>query len=138
MASIERQSGRQISHIMMGTGGTSGDLMYRSTGSGLTYKSASTGTAVAKDFIGVLVDSAAAGSFGAVSCNGVFDLEKHAATQVIEVGDLIYGTKSSNKVGTVAKGTALGVCIDQSGSTDTYVSVRIIPFFEMGVSGYHA
>ena len=138
MASIEQYSGKVIPHLLMGTSGTSGDLMYVSTGSGMTYKSSSTGTAVASAFLGILIDSAAKGSYGAVLCDGVVQLEKHSATQVIEVGNLIAGTKSSNKVGTLLKGTNLGVCVKQSPSTATYVSIKLIPFFQMGVSGYHA
>ena len=137
MASIEQYSGDILPHVMLSTAGTAGDLMIKSTGSAATYKSGD-GTANSKSFIGVLVNNTAAGSYGAVKCNGVVQLQKHAATQVIEIGDRIAGTKSSNLVGTILKGTAIGICAVQSGSTDTYVSVRLLPFFEAGVNGFVA
>lgn len=138
MASIEQYSGKVIPRVLMGTSGTAGDLMYVSTGSGLTYKSAATGTGVSNAFVGVLIDSAVKGSYGAVAADPVVQLEKHAAANKIEMNDLIYGTKSSNKVGTVAGGTALGVCVKQSATTDTYVSVKIVNCMAMGVGGFHA
>lgn len=138
MATIEQYDGGLFPYVLMGTGGTAGDIIYLSTGSGLTYKSASTGTGVSGAVIGILVDNTAKGSYGAVNCEGIAQLQKHAATQVIEVGDRIAGTKSSNKVGTVLKGTAWGICAKQSASTDTYVSVKLLPFYITGAGGYHA
>ena len=137
MSIIEQYSGDVLPSVMMGTDGTSGDLMYKSTGSAMTYKSASTGTGVSLSFMGILIDSAVTGSYGAILTNGVVQLEKHAAANPIEVGDTIFGTKSSNKVGTVAGGTALGVCAKQSATTDKYVSVMLRPFWDMK-GGFHA
>ena len=135
---IEQYTGNVYPLVLMGTDGTAGDLMYYSTGSGMTYKSASTGTGVALAFMGVLIDSTAKGSYGAVLAEGVVQLAKHTATNKIEVGDTLYGTKSSNKVGTLAKGTALGVCVKQSGTADTYVSVKLLPYYISGAGGFHA
>lgn len=138
MASIEQYSGNVIPHLLMGTAGTAGDLIYVSTGSGMTWKSSSAGTGVANAFIGVLINNTAAGSYGAVLCNGVTQLQKHASTDVIEVGDMIAGTKSANTVGTLLKGTNIGVCVKRSSSDDTYVSVKLIPFFDQGDRGFTA
>jgi len=138
MATSEQYSGNQYPYVMMGTNGTSGDLVYASTGSGMTYKSASTGTGVSNAFIGILADSCSTGDYAAVTSECVAQLAKHTAANKIEVGDVIYGTKSSNKVGTVAGGTALGVCFKQSSTTDTYVSVRLIPYYVSGATGFHA
>jgi predicted RecA/RadA family phage recombinase len=138
MSTFEQYSGAQFPLILMGTNGTSGDIIYHSTGSGLTYKSASTGTGVSNKVIGVLVNTTAKGSYGAVAADVVVQMEKHAAANKIEVGDVIYGTKSSNKVGTVAGGTAFGVCVKQSATTDTYVSVRLLPYYVTGAGGFHA
>ena len=138
MASIEQYSGNVIPHVLMGTSGTAGDLMYVSTGSGMTYKSHTTGTAISNAFIGVLIDSTVKGSYGAVLCSGVVQLEKHAAANKIEMNDMIAGTTASNKVGTILKGTNIGVCVKQSATTDTYVSVKLIPCFDMGVGGFSA
>lgn len=137
MASIEQYSGKLI-EAMMGTNGTAGDLVYLSTGSLLTYKSASTGTSVSNAFAGVLVDTAVKGSMAVALCEGVVQLEKHTSSNGIEAGDRVYGTKSSNKVGTLAGGTCLGIAAKQSATTDTYVSVRIQPFFVSGAGGFHA
>ncbi len=138
MATIEQYGGRQFPYVLMGTYGTSGDLVYHSTGSGMTYKSASTGTGVSDQFLGILADSCATGDYSAVICDAVVQLEKHAAANKIEVGNVIYGTKSSNKVGTVAGGTAIGVCFKQSATTDTYVSVKLLPYFVSAATGFHA
>ncbi len=138
MTTIEQYSGKQYPYVLMGTYGTAGDLVYHSTGSGMTYKSASTGTGVSGAFLGVLADSCATGDYAAVISDGVVQLAKHTAANKIELGDQIYGTKSSNKVGTVAGGTALGVCFKQSATTDTYVSVMLIPYYISGVGGFHA
>ncbi len=137
MAVIEQYSGDILPQVLFGTAGTAGDMVYISTGSGLTHKSASTGTGVTLAFAGVLIDNVAAGSYGAVLINGVVQMPKHATANKIEVGDRLYGTKSSNKVGTVVGGTALGVCVKQSATTDPNVSVKVIPFWEMR-GGFHA
>ena len=138
MASIEQYSGEQIPHILMSEAGTGGDLIYVSTGSGARMASSTTGTDNSSAFLGVLINNTAAGSYGAVDNQNVVKLEKLASTNKIEIGDIIYadGAAADNKVGTVAGGTAIGVCMDQSSITDTYVSVRIIPSFAMGVSGF--
>ena len=141
MASIEQYSGSVIPHLLMGTAGTSGDLIYVSTGSGMTHKSnTDSGTDNTEAFLGVLINSTLAGSYGAVACRSVVQLEKLASTNKVECGDIVYadGAASDNKVGTVAGGTAIGVCYKQSPTTATYVSVRLIPSFEMGVSGFNA
>ena len=138
MSVIEQYSGNILPHVLMGTAGTAGDLIYHSTGSGMTYKSAATGTGVSDQFLGVLIETTAAGSYGAVLCAGVVQLQKHAASQKIEMTDILYGTKSSNLVGTVAGGTAIGVCVKQSATTDTYVSTLLIPFWISGATGFHA
>lgn len=138
MATIEEYDANQFPSVLAGTAGTAGDLAYISTGSMLTYKSASTGTGVSSAFAGVLVQNATAGSYCSINFGKAVKLEKHAAANVIEMGDMIYGTKSSNLVGTVAGGTAIGVCLVRSGSTDTYVTVKLIPAFAMGVGGFHA
>jgi predicted RecA/RadA family phage recombinase len=137
VASIEQYSGKLI-EAMMGTNGTAGDLVYLSTGSFLTNKSASTGTSITTTFTGVLVDTAAKGSMAVALCDGVVQLEKHTSTNKIEAGNAIYGTKSSNKVGTLAGGTAIGFAVKQSATDDTYVSVRIQPFWVSGAGGFKA
>jgi len=138
MSTIEQYTGKVLPHVLMASAGTAGDLIYLDTGSGKPYDGASTGTGVSNAFVGVLASTTAAGSYGAVVADTVVQLEKHASTNKIEAGDMIYGTKSSNKVGTVAGGTALGVCVKQSSTADTYVSVRLLPFYMMGVGGFHA
>ena len=138
MATIESYDKEVIPQIMMGTGGTSGDLAYLSTGSGMAYKSASTGTGVALSFVGILIDSADKGSSAAILSDGCVNLLKHAGTQKIEVGNKIYGTKSSNRVGTLAKGTTLGICFKQSATTDDYVVTKLLTFDICGAGAFHA
>lgn len=138
MATIETYDGAVIPQVLLGTGGTAGDLARLSTGSAMTYKSFATGTAGASTFVGILIDSADAGSNVAVLSDGCVNLLKHSATQVIEVGDKIYGTKATNRVGTLAKGTALGVCFKQSATTDNYVVTKLLPFYISGAGGFHA
>ena len=138
MSTIESYDKEVIPQVMMGTGGTSGDLARLSTGSAMTYKSYATGTAGAATFVGILIDSADAGSNAAILSDGCVNLLKHSATQKIEVGNKIYGTKSSNRVGTLAKGTALGVCFKQSATTDDYVVTKLLPFDICGAGGFHA
>ena len=131
-------SNKPISYVLMGTNGTAGDILYISSGSAMTYKSLATGTDASSAFIGVLEETTATGSYAAVQSGGVVQLEKHAVTNKIEINNSIYGTKSSNKVGTVAGGTAIGVCVKQSATTDTYVDVELLPCWITGAGGLHA
>jgi predicted RecA/RadA family phage recombinase len=129
---------KPFQYCLAGTGGTAGDLMYLSTGSVLTYKSASTGTGVSNAFLGVLVNDVAAAGYCAIEGDKVVQLEKHTTTNKIEMGDVIYGTKSSNLVGTLAGGTALGICAKQSSTADKYVQVKLTPYYKLGAGGFHA
>ncbi len=134
MSVLEQYVGKQAPYVMMGTSGTSGDLLYLSTGSALTCKSsANYASDNTNAFIGVLVDSTVKGTYGAVLSKGVVQLEKLVSTNKIELGNIVYadGAAKDNKVGTVAAGTAIGVCIKQSATSDTRVSVKLIPFYEM-------
>lgn len=126
--------------VLMGTNGTSGDLMYESTGSGMTLKSnADSGTDNTSAFLGILIDTTSAGSYADILCGGVVQLGKLATTNKIELGDVIYadGAASDNLVGTLKGGTAVGVCMKQSATTDANVSVKLIPF-TAARSGFHA
>lgn len=129
---------KPFQYCLSGTNGTSGDLMYLSTGSVLTYKSHATGTGITNAFLGVLVNDVKTGSYCAIESEKVVKLQKHAATQKIEMGNIIYGTTASNLVGTLAGGTSLGICAKQSSSADTYVSVKLTPFYNLGAGGFHA
>lgn len=141
MATIEAYQGDRIPYVMMGTSGTSGDLMYINTGSVLTLKSnANAGTENTSDFAGILIDSTVKGSYGAVLCERVVNLTKLLSTNKIEVGDIIYadGAAADNKVGTVAGGTAIGVCVKQSSTADATVATKLLPFYMTGAGGFHA
>lgn len=138
MATIESYDKKVLPQVMSGSGGTAGDLAYLSTGSVLPYKSSSSGTGNALSFVGIYIDSVDNGSNAAVLSDGCVNLLKHAATQKIEVGNKIYGTKSTNRVGTLAKGTALGVCFKQSDTTDSYVVTKLLSFDICGAGGFHA
>jgi predicted RecA/RadA family phage recombinase len=129
MSVIEQYSGNQFPQMLAGTIGSAGDIVYVSTGSLLTHKTAANGTGVTNKFLGIAVNDFVAGSYVAVVSEGVVELTKHVSTNKIEVGDRIYGTKSSNKVGTLAGGTCLGICVKQSSTSDTYVSVKLLPFY---------
>ena len=140
MASIEQYSGLVLPSVLMTEAGTAGDLIYVSTGSGARMASSTTGSDNSSAFIGVLINDVAAGSTAAVACNGVVQLQKLVSTNKIEFGDIVFadGAEATNYVGTVAGGTAIGICFEQSATTETYVSVRLLPFFEAGVTGFVA
>ena len=135
MATIEQYSGGQFPYVLMGTPGTSGDLMYISTGTGMTVKSNAAGTAMAATFIGILENTTGTGEYAAVTFNKVAQLPNWK-DDVIEVGDMIYiGTQASNNVGTADTGTAIGVCVVRAAAADDYVSVLPIPFFQARANG---
>jgi predicted RecA/RadA family phage recombinase len=113
--------------------------MYYTSGSAFPWKGAAKGTGSASaKFLGVLVDTTVKGSYGAVLAEGVVQLPKATTTSKIEVGELIYGGETTNNVGTLVGGTALGVCFKQSATTDSYVSVKLLPFYITGAGGFHA
>lgn len=141
MSVIDQYSDTIYPSVMMGTNGSAGDLVYKSTGSGLTLKTnANAGTENTSAFLGVLIDHTVAGSYGAVISEGVVSLAKLLTANKIEVGDKVYadGAASDNKVGTVAGGTAIGVCFAQSGTTDARVSVKLLPYSVTGAGGFNA
>lgn len=140
MASTEQYTGRQFPYVMLSSAGTAGDLMYLDTGSAAPLKSATTGTDNTSAFLGVLVGDTVAGSYGGIITEGVIDLEKLASTNKIEAGNIIYadGAAADNLVGTVAGGTAIGICVKQSASTDTYVRTKILPFYVTGAGGFYS
>lgn len=119
--------------VLMGTAGTAGDPVYSSTGSALTVKSAAGGTHLCgAEFLGLLVETTAKGSYGAVKYDGIVQMPKSATADVIELNDLIHiGTSSTTQslVGTVVCGTHIGICAKRSGSTDPNVSVLLKPAF---------
>lgn len=133
MAVQEQYPAGQFPVVLMGTNGTAGDPVYTSTGSGLIVRSAAGGTHLCGlEFIGLLVETTAKGSYGAVQYEGIFQMPKSATTDVIEVNDRIHiGTRSTTQslVGTVVLGTHIGLCAKQSGSTDPNVSVLLKPAF---------
>lgn len=133
MAVGEQYAGGQFPYVLMGTNGTAGDPVYTSTGSGLIVRSAAGGTHLCgAEFIGLLLETTAAGSYGAVACEGIFQMPKSATANVIELNDLIHiGTRSTaaSLVGTGVIGTHIGICAKRSGSTDSYVSVMLKPAF---------
>ena len=123
-------SGDQFPYVLMGTPGTAGDPVYLSTGSGLTFKSQAGGTGNSTAFIGILAENTAAGSYGAVTCAGIFQLPKTSTSNKIEIGDLVHiGSASTTEslVGTEAIGTHVGYCAVQSSTSDAFVSVHIKP-----------
>ena len=141
MSVIDRYTETIYPHVMMGTSGTGGDLVYVSTGSALTLKSnANSGTENTSAFLGVLIDSTVKGSYGAVISEGVVSLEKLLTANVIEIADRVYadGAAADNKVGTVAGGTCIGICAVRSGSTDPRVSVKLLSFSSTGAGGFNA
>ncbi len=143
MATTEAYSGQRIEHLMMGTNGTAGDVIYLSTGSGMTYKSSTaTGTdaTATAAFIGILEDSCSTGDYVSVLCEGVVQLDKTTTADVIEASDRVYlrNDAVAQTVGTLAGGTAIGIAAKRSGSTDTYVSTLLIPFYVSGAPGFHA
>ncbi len=119
--------------VLMGTNGTAGDPVYSSTGSALTVRSAAGGTHLCgAEFLGLLVENTAAGSYGAVKFDGIVNMPKSSTTDVIELNDLIHiGTRSTTEslVGTVVCGTHIGICAKQSGSTNPNVAVLLKPAF---------
>ena len=130
---------RPISYVMLGRAGTAGDLMYDDAGSAMTLKGSSgKGTGLTDQFLGVLLDTTAAGSYGAIQSYGVVKLAKHASTELVEVNDIIYGTHNANTVGTLAGGTAIGICVKQSATDQTYVEVELLPNWITGAGGFHA
>jgi len=141
MSTIEQYDTGIFPDLMMSEAGTAGDLIYLSTGSGARLASnTNAGTENTNAFIGVLIDTTAAGSMGAVATECVVQLDKDTTTDVIDLGDQVYadGAEASNEVMETQGGTALGVCVKRSGSTDERVSVKLIPFYLMGVGGFHA
>lgn len=136
MATIERYSGDQFPHVLMGTGGTAGDLIYLSTGTGLTVKSNAAGTGVVTTFAGVLENTTTAGSYGAVSFASAFQLPKYPTSTAVEVGQLVYvATQNTNEIGTLDTGTAIGVCVNRSAAADSYITMKPIPFFDARANG---
>ncbi len=135
MAVQEQYQGGQFPYVLMGTSGTAGDPVFSSTGSALTVKSAAGGTSLCGAvFLGLLVETTAKGSYGAVAYEGIYQMPKSATTDVIELNDRIHiGTRNSastqNLVGTVVVGTHIGICAKQSASTDPNVSVMLKPVF---------
>lgn len=128
MSVREQYSGDQFPQVLAGTTGSASVLLYKSTGSALMY-SVGAGTANSKDFIGIAVDNFIKGSYVAVQCEGVVQLTKHASSNKIELGDRIYGSKTTENVGTLAGGTCIGVCAKQSSTSDSYVAVKLLPFY---------
>ena len=135
MATIEQYSWGQLPYVLMGTPGTSGDLIYLSTGTGLTVKSHAAGTAQAAAFAGILENTTGTGQYGAVTYGKVVQLPNFAS-DVVELGAMVYiGTSAVNDVGTLDTGTAIGVCAKRAAAADAYVSVLPIPFWEARANG---
>ena len=135
MATNEQYSWGQFPYVLMGTPGTSGDLMYISTGTGLTVKSAADGTGCATTFIGVLENTTGTGQYAAVTFGKVVQMGNYGS-DVVEIGNTLYiGTAGDNGVGTTDFGTAIGICVVRAAATDEYISVLPIPFFESRAAG---
>ena len=135
MATIEQYSWGQLPYVLMGTPGTSGDLMYISTGTGMTVKSNADGTGCATTFVGVLENTTGTGEYAAVTFGKIVQLGNYGS-DTVEIGDALYiGTAGDNGVGTADTGTAIGICAVRAASTDDYVSMLPIPFFESRAAG---
>jgi predicted RecA/RadA family phage recombinase len=126
----------------MGTNGTAGDMLAHVTGSLIPLKSQGTGATsdYSNLFVGILFDTTANGSQGVCLMEGVFNLPKTTATDKIEAGNILYanGAALTNKVGTAAAGTAVGVCVKQSGSDNPNVSCKIAIADLMAARGFVA
>lgn len=123
----------QFPLVMMGTNGSAGDPVYSSTGSALIVRSAAGGTHLCgAEFLGLMVQNTAKGSYASVKFDGIVQMPKSATADVIELNDRIHiGTRSTTQslVGTVVVGTHIGICAKRSGSTDPNVSVLLKPAF---------
>lgn len=106
--------------FMAAGGGSGGDLIYLSTGSG-------THAAGAIQFAGVLDTTTVAGSYGVVETRGVFEYTKGDGTGVkLEQGQVLFGSDSTSvATAKVTDGSAVGVAWQQSSSDTTKVEVFI-------------
>jgi predicted RecA/RadA family phage recombinase len=135
MATREQYSGDQLPYVLLGTGGTAGDMMYMSTGTALTVKSHASGTGLAPTFCGILESNTAAGAYGAIGFGAVYQLPNFK-DDVIECGALVYiATSGVNGVGTLDTGTAIGLAVKRCAAADNDVSVKLIPFWEARDNG---
>ena len=122
-------------NVLLGTAGTAGDLMYLSTGTALTVKSNAAGTGVVTTFCGILEETTAAGSYGAIGFMPIYQLGNYGSDNV-EVGQMVYvATSGDNGVGTLDTGTAIGMCAKRASSSDSNISVKLIPFWESRAAG---
>ena len=104
----------------MGSAGTGGDLVYRSTGSAIPGLNAGM-------FYGVMDTNTVAGSFGLVETRGVFEITKGNGTAIkIEQGQQLYGSGATSvATAQVSTGSVIGVAWEQSSSDKSKVAVVI-------------
>jgi predicted RecA/RadA family phage recombinase len=131
MTTIEQYSGDEFPYVLVGSGsGSAGDLMFSSAGTFFAVKTQAAGTGCANTFSGVLEANTPAGSYASVGFMKVYQLPNAQSDKVL-AGQLVYiATSESNGVGTLDTGTAIGVCVKSAAATDSYISVKPIPWFE--------
>lgn len=130
MASVNKFPALHFPNTLMGSTGTSGDLIILENGSGVPLKFS--GTASTSGFLGVLETTVPQGTLGAVRCSGISRMRKHQPINKIQCGAMIYATQNANTVGSQIGGTSIGVAAETSTEYDNFVSVLIIPYFQTG------
>lgn len=106
--------------VFMASAGTSGDLLYNTTGSALPGGNADT-------FLGVLDETRAAGSYAMCETRGVFEMTKGNGTGVkIEQAQILYGSGATAVcTAQVSTGSVIGLAWEQSSSDKSTVYVMI-------------